>query len=128
QKGKQLRSEFRIRRPVGELRWMQLCGRALHDERGKAYKLVGVTLDITSQRQIRERLDHFARTVAHDLKAPLRAMTNFSGLLKRSAGTRLEPQAQRYIEQILCSGRQMNELIDNRKSTRLNSSHVKISY
>lgn len=112
QKGKELRSEFRIRRPDGELRWMQLCGRALHDERGKAYKLVGVTLDITSQRQIRERLDHFARTVAHDLKAPLRAMTNFSGLLKRLAGNRLEPQAQRYIEQILYSGRQMNELID----------------
>lgn len=111
-RGKELRSEFRVRHPDGTLRWMQLCGRALHDDQGKAYKLVGVTLDITSQHQTRERLDHFARTVAHDLKAPLRAMGNFSELLKRSLGNRLAPQEHRYIEQILSCARQMNELID----------------
>jgi PAS domain S-box-containing protein len=48
--------EFRIRRPDGELRWIQAHDRILYDPEGRAYRVVGVNIDVTHQRASEEAL------------------------------------------------------------------------
>src|SRR5690606_41651638 len=60
----------------------------------------------------------FAHGVSHDLRAPLRAIDSFSALLATHLDGGLDDTSRDYISRIR----------GDRKSTRLNSSHVKISY
>jgi PAS domain S-box-containing protein len=51
--------EFRIVRPAGDVRWVQFKGRVHRDERGTPARVLGVSIDITEQKQAqqeRERL------------------------------------------------------------------------
>jgi len=52
--------EYRIVRPDGEIRWIHVRGFPIRDEAGKAYRTAGVAQDITSQREMQERLMHLA--------------------------------------------------------------------
>jgi PAS domain S-box-containing protein len=54
----------------------------------------------------------FAYAVAHDLKAPLRAMNSFSQLLTQSAATRLHADELQYLKRINDGSVQMALLID----------------
>ncbi|MFN0163491.1 MAG: 7TM diverse intracellular signaling domain-containing protein [Burkholderiales bacterium] len=59
-----------------------------------------------------EQLEAFSYSVAHDLRAPLRAIDGFSQLLKVDAGPALSSEAQSNIERISASARRMARLID----------------
>jgi len=54
----------------------------------------------------------FAYAVAHDLKAPLRAMDGFGHLLEQSAAPRLQSEERSYLERIRRGALQMSALID----------------
>ena len=57
-------------------------------------------------------LEAFSHTVAHDLRAPLRAMDGFASLLKLEHQAVLPASAQRDAERISRSARRMAELVD----------------
>ncbi|MDP2809739.1 MAG: DUF4118 domain-containing protein [Rhodocyclaceae bacterium] len=57
-------------------------------------------------------LDSFAYAVAHDLRAPLRAMSGFSQALVEDYGDRLDGEAKTWLDQIGIASRKMGELID----------------
>jgi len=44
-------SEFRIRRPDGDVRWLRCTGRAFPDDRGRAIRMAGVTEDVTHDKR-----------------------------------------------------------------------------
>ncbi len=46
-----LKSEFRVQRPGGELAWIAVSGRALYAPDGGPERVVGVTVDITARKQ-----------------------------------------------------------------------------
>ena len=56
-------SEFRIRRPDGEVRWLRISGRYLADKRGRLTRLVGLQFDDTDRRcaeeAVRESQERF---------------------------------------------------------------------
>jgi light-regulated signal transduction histidine kinase (bacteriophytochrome) len=58
-----------------------------------------------------EDLEAFSYSVSHDLRAPLRAVGGFSRALQEDFGSKLEPEAQRYLEHIQRSAEQMRQLI-----------------
>ncbi len=46
-----LKSEFRVRRPGGELAWIVANGRALYASDGSPERVVGITVDVTDRKQ-----------------------------------------------------------------------------
>ena len=57
-------------------------------------------------------LESFTYTVAHDLRAPLRHIAGFSGILVEEFGPVLDAQAQRYLNRIQDGTVKMGRLVD----------------
>jgi len=64
-------------------------------------------------REINEELDRFARSVSHDLKAPLRALQGFSNALIEDYSQNLNEEAVMYLERIKKAAVQMETLIND---------------
>jgi PAS domain S-box-containing protein len=59
-----------------------------------------------------QELESFGYTVAHDLRAPLRAMEGFSQALMEDYGERVDGEARIYLNQIIRGSEHLGELID----------------
>jgi len=86
-------------------------------------------LNVDLDRRVRERtaeLEAFAYTVAHDLRAPLRAMQGFSDLVLEDARDRLHSSEQDYLKKIGQAAQRMDMLIRDLLSySRLGLAEVK---
>ncbi len=128
----------RIVRPDGEVRNIRVHARMFLDERTQLpRKMIGTVQDVTEQqaaeeeirrlnqdleRRVAERtaelgaanaeLESFAYAVAHDLRAPLRAMAGFARALMEDYRDVLQGDASEYIDEIIGASRTMGNLID----------------
>ena len=59
-----------------------------------------------------QELAAFAADVAHDLRAPLQAVSGFAELLARREGARLDETSQRFVGHILSAASAMRELVE----------------
>ncbi len=55
----------------------------------------------------------FSYSVSHDLRAPLRAMNGFAGMVLEEFGSQIPAEAARYLGRIRNGGVQMGQLIDD---------------
>lgn len=92
-------SEHRLVLPFGKTRWVIARGRCLQDEHGNLLELIGVTIDVSAQKQAdlqlqiqREEMSHLNRvalmgemtaSVAHELNQPLTAIANNASAARR---------------------------------------------
>ena len=92
-------SEHRLVLPYGKTRWVIVRGRCLLDEKGALLELIGVTIDISAQKESnmqlqiqREEMAHLNRvalmgemtaSVAHELNQPLTAIANNASAARR---------------------------------------------
>jgi PAS domain S-box-containing protein len=92
-------SEHRLRLPYGKTRWVIMRGRCLKDEEGNLLETIGVTLDVSAQKQAdlqlqhqREEMAHRNRvslmgemtaSFAHELNQPLTAIANNASAARR---------------------------------------------
>ncbi|MFN8620349.1 MAG: PAS domain-containing sensor histidine kinase [Chloroflexota bacterium] len=58
-------------------------------------------------------LEAFTRTASHDLRAPLRAIAGYAGLLQRRAGDRLDADGRRYVDNILAASTGAGHLVED---------------
>jgi len=60
-----------------------------------------------------KELEAFSYSVSHDLRAPLRAVNGFAGIVLEDFGQQLPEEGKRYLERIRKGGEQMGCLIDD---------------
>lgn len=87
-----------------QLRRKQLELNETNEELKKNIELVKIT---------NNELKTFSYTVAHDLRAPLRAMNSYAEILIRGYGERLDQEAKRIIHNITQNASRMGRLIDD---------------
>src|SRR4029077_12767282 len=92
-------SEHRLLLPYGKVRWVIMRGRCLKDDEGKILETIGVTVDVSAQKQAdlqlqaqREEMAHRNRvslmgemtaSFAHELNQPLAAIANNASAARR---------------------------------------------
>ncbi len=118
--------EHRFRGADGQ--WYNVLARGVpvRNELGEIICWAGINLDITSLKkaemallertqQLEEsnkELESFTYSVAHDLKAPIRAIDGFSRIFLKKYGAHVDEDAARILNVIRSSTEKMNVLID----------------
>ncbi|GGO26241.1 hypothetical protein GCM10008949_16900 [Deinococcus humi] len=126
---------FPLRGKDGTYRWFLSRALPIRDQGGQVMRWFGTNTDVTEQRETQaqllelnmslearvadrtrelqaanEELGAFAYTVSHDLRAPVRHVSSFAGLLRRKIGD--QPGLLRYVEQIEGAAARMETLTD----------------
>lgn len=101
------------------IEWMSAQCSLLMDSRRLQTELLRANTDL--DRLVKERtaelqelvneLEHFSYTITHDLRAPLRAMHGFAGLLAEECMDSLNEQSRGYLNRITTAAGRMDRLI-----------------
>src|SRR5439155_21455640 len=60
-----------------------------------------------------KELEAFSYSVSHDLRAPLRAVSGYSNMLKEDYGAKLDAEGKRILDTIITNSVRMGQLIDD---------------
>ncbi|MGH7973357.1 MAG: sensor histidine kinase, partial [Limisphaerales bacterium] len=131
-------ADFRIIWPNGVVRWLAGRGRVVFDRGAppKPLKFVGVLQDITERKQMEQalaasraelerlvfertaklrdamsELEHMSCSIVHDLRAPLRAIQGFAGLIAEGEQQRLSDESRDLLSRMEAATRRMDLLI-----------------
>jgi PAS domain S-box-containing protein len=130
--------EFRWITKDGRVMWVQAQSVVIKDEEGKPVGMRGVNLDITdrvlAEQEVRvlntgleervgertaqleaavQELEAFCYTVSHDLRAPLRAISGYAGILEEEYAGKLEGDGLEMLENIGRRAGHLGRLIDD---------------
>ncbi len=87
----------------------------MHDGTYVMATIVDITARKKSEEELRRlnrELEAFSYSVSHDLRAPLRGIDGFSGMLKLKYGNVLDEQGNHYLSRIQANIKHMAEMID----------------
>jgi PAS domain S-box-containing protein len=85
---------------------------------GEGILVAAAVRDMTAQLRVKDLerstqgLESFIYSVSHDLRAPLRALSGYSGALLEECGQALGEEGRGYAERIVAVSEQMRQLID----------------
>jgi PAS domain S-box-containing protein len=126
----QASNQFRILRPDGSLRYIQAAEGAVLDDAGQVARVIGINIDTTDrkfnedlERQVADRtaelkaanqeLEQFAYVVAHDLKAPLRAIDACAEWLEEDLAELLTAETREHLDVLRGRVKRMDKLQDD---------------
>ncbi|MDH3660142.1 MAG: ATP-binding protein [Alphaproteobacteria bacterium] len=117
--------ECRMRHEDGSYIWMRHTGQAEWDEDGNLVRMAGSFQDITSRKtaeferdghaaeleRSNRELDDFAHIASHDLKEPLRAISNHARFLLEDYEEKLDEDGVRRLNRLIKLSHRMEKLI-----------------
>ncbi len=118
-------SEEPLQTKAGE-RWLHTKKVPVFDDDGVPKYLLGISDDITEQRKVaaalrsaknaaesaNKELEAFSYSVAHDLRAPLRAIDGFTQAIEEDCADMLDEEGKGYLQRVRFATRHMSQLID----------------
>ena len=136
--GQPFEMEFPLRGADGQFRIFLTRVQPLKDATGRLLQWFGTNTDVDELKQAEEKIQQanneleqrviirtaeleaankemeaFSYSVSHDLRAPLRAVNGFAGIVLNEFGPQLPADALRYLERIRNGAQRMGELIDD---------------
>lgn len=103
----------------GSVHWVAAKGSCSYDPTGNPLRMMGVAIDINDRKQMEaaladrnQELDSFVYVVSHDLKAPLRAISNLSQWIEEDLGTDLPAEIGQQMTQLRDRVRRMEAMIN----------------
>jgi len=104
---------FPLFKPNGEIDYVAATYKDETQVRTLAESLERLVAERTAQYQAaNQELEAFCYSVAHDLRAPLRGMSGFAGVLLDDYKDKLDPEMRGHLERINASAILMGQLID----------------
>ncbi|MEW6087819.1 MAG: PAS domain S-box protein [bacterium] len=107
-----------VKKSNGEIRFVHEKCEHIRDASGKIIRSVGMVHDITERKKsedalkrANENLEQFAYVASHDLQEPLRTMSSYSQLLSQRYKTKLDSDADDFINFITDAAGRMQKLI-----------------
>jgi PAS domain S-box-containing protein len=124
--GRPFAFDHRVVRPDGELRYLHGRGRVVHDEAGRAVRLVGSGQDITERKQGEEALlrakeeaeaanrakSDFLAVMSHELRTPLNAIGGYAELIELGVRGPVTEGQRQDLQRIQHSQRHLLRLIN----------------
>jgi len=105
-------AEFRIYTPqTGDLRWMSSYGKALHNENGEVYRIVGVMYDITKRKILEEQKEDFIGIASHELKTPVTSIKAYTEVLEQIMTEKKDPATAGLVSKLNAQVDRLNDLI-----------------
>jgi PAS domain S-box-containing protein len=124
--------ELKNRRRDGTLYWESVAISPIHDDDGRIVRYVGIKEDVTYRKEAEERiaaanaqlneqarqlqrsnaeLEQFAYVASHDLRQPLRAVTNYLTLIERCLGDAMDEEIREFMGFATGGAKRMDALI-----------------
>lgn len=110
--------EYRLRRNDDRYVWVHARGQAVWDEEGNATRMAGSVDDISASKAAQKEilrsnleLERFAYVASHDLQEPLRMVSNFTQLLEKYYGDKLDARGLEYIAYAKNGASRMQHLV-----------------
>jgi len=100
--------EGRVVRPDGSVRWVQTRQVLIWDDDGEIEEVVGISTDITEQKQREEELELLNRIIRHDIRNDMTVMLGWAELLKED----VDEGREENLQKILTSGKHVVELTE----------------
>ncbi len=112
---------YRARAKDKNFIWLETVSKIVYDpETNQAEEIIAVSRDVTGRKQMEEalrkqneELDAFAHTVAHDLKNPLGAITNYAQLLLMGSSKMDVDRVQNILHKLDKTGQQTVSIVES---------------
>jgi PAS domain S-box-containing protein len=118
EKGTTSHMEMTIRKKTGELAEV-LSSIETISYNGESYA-INIIYDITEQKHAQQKLEEvnreleaFSYSVSHDLRAPLRSILGYTGIIQEDSGDGIPDDVKKQLDKIKSSATRMGLLIDN---------------